>query len=201
MMTTLMVLGLGLSAPQDTKKEEKKETVYERLKRRNLFAPKLKKRRTKDPTRKPIGPTPEKKPTTFPFAVAGIVFNTETQAYEVLLYDEEYDEAEYMKPGDSMHECTVGVVEQDFVSISVKGKEKKYEVGDTFKMLVKNRKSGRARSSSSRSSSSSSERRRPRSGRGETTRGRDPDRPAKKDEEIKGGLLDRFRKLKDKEDN
>lgn len=141
MLGPLMALGMILQ--DDTPAD-----VYERLKKQNLFSPKLE--RPKPPPPEPKvrddKPAEPEKPKTFRFDVAGIVLHNADQVYEALLCDREYDEAKWMRVGDTWHEAKLTAITENTVEISVGDQPHAYRLGGEFEMLVEGRKGGRSSS-------------------------------------------------------
>ena len=141
MISTLMALGMLLQ--DDTPAD-----VYERLKKQNLFSPKLEKPkpvRVEREKPKDDGPKEPPPPKTFPFDVAGIVLDNKDQVYEALLYDREYDEAEWVRAGGTWHAAVVGEITENRVEVTVAGEKQTFRLGDEFEMLVEGRQGGRSK--------------------------------------------------------
>jgi type II secretory pathway component PulC len=174
----MILLYCVLTALDDPVQEE---SIYDRLKSQNLFAPEVKRpRRREDP--KTETPKVEQPPPPRPssFDVAGIVLNNATQGYEVLIYDQDEENGTFYKTGEKFHGATVDEVAEDKVKISVEGAARDYRVGQSLEMIVKGRTGGRSRSSSSSDSAPAAS-----ASSGE---------PSRTTRSGGGGLLDRFRR-------
>jgi type II secretory pathway component PulC len=183
MITTLLALSLLQEAAPDN--------VYERLKKQNLFSPKLEKppppppkREEKREEKKEEPPPPRK----YPFEVAGIVFINATQSYEALIMDREWDDATFLKPGDALHGAKVEAIAADQVTVSINGESRPYRVGAHWEMFVEGRKGGgRVREEKSE------EKKEEKKEEVAETKPASGDRPKR---EVSGGLLERWRKMK-----
>lgn len=196
------------------------ETIYDRLKKQNLFAPEVKRPRPPDPPRVQKDETPEEPapPQPSAFDVAGIVFNTATQAYEVLIVDRDESDGTYLKAGDTLHGATVAGVEKFTVKIVIGEKTQELNVGENYELLVKGRSgSGRTRPRSSDPTPSTSgppaattggsgrtgglldsfRKRRTGGGDTPTTTTPTPETPATVADDNQGGLVDKWKKWKE----
>lgn len=182
MISTLLMFALIQDAP---------DGVYERLKKQNLFSPKIEKPPpppVKKEEKKEEKPEPPPSPKMFPFEVAGIVFNNVTQAYEALIMDREWDDATYLKPGDALHGAKVETVMVDRLTVTVNGETKEYRLGGRWEMLVEGRKSsGRPREEKHEEKKEEKK---------EEVADSKPASGDKPKREVSGGLLDRWRKMK-----
>lgn len=210
-MVTLLFLCLQ-AAPE--------ETIYERLKKQNPFATKIVPPpppiTVKPPKEEEDPPPPPPQPSAFD--IAGIVLNTVTQAYEVLIVDRDESDGTYLKAGDTLHGATVAGVEKFTVKIVIGEKTQELNVGENYELLVKGRSgSGRTRPRSSDPTPSTSgppaattggsgrtgglldsfRKRRTGGGDTPTTTTPTPETPATVADDNQGGLVDKWKKWKE----
>lgn len=168
------------------------DNVYERLKKQNLFSPKLEKppplKIEKKEEPKEIKKEEPPPPRMYPFEIAGIVFNTVTQQYEALVLDREWDDGTFLTAGGTLFGAKVETIAADRVTVAVNGETKDYRVGEGWKMLVEGRKGGRApeeKKEEKKEEKTEAVAETPKTGGG--------DKPKR---EVSGGLLERWRKMK-----